>query len=279
MKKLFINRDTWAESSFYSNYVYAISGANTWVIPLMKRLQLEINVNRIIEFVDGNTRDKFIDELYRRKAGEGKGIFVPSDMKRVQVEVEKELNEALQDVIYKGERMTKQKDDYNRAKEFYENKINELTAKLSNVGYSGGANVIRIKQELEATEVNVGRLNSNDVDERKRIVEDDKLEFQRFSETEYHLNKALKFVILNGDKIVFDEKAVAEAFGVYANNDKEAKLYEKIKQLAKLINEVYGGAMPEVRTAFYIFFAYDEGKVSVNPEIKKANLTKFAKYI
>ncbi len=279
MKKLFINRDTWAESSFYSNYVHAISGANTWVIPLMKRLQLEINVNRIIEFVDGNTRDKFIDELYRRKAGEGKGIFVPSDMKRVQVEVEKELDETLQDVIYKGERMTKQKDDYNRAKEFYENKINELTAKLSNVGYSGGANVIRIKQELEATEVNVRRLNSNDVDERKRIVEDDKLEFQRFSETEYHLNKALKFVILNGDKIVFDEKAVAEAFGVYANNDKEAKLYEKIKQLAKLINEVYGGAMPEVRTAFYIFFAYNEGKVSVNPEIKKANLTKFAKYI
>lgn len=279
MKKLFINRDTWAESSFYSNYVHAISGANTWVIPLMKRLQLEINVNRIIEFVDGNTRDKFIDELYRRKAGEGKGIFVPSDMKRVQVEVEKELDETLQDVIYKGERMTKQKADYNRAKAFYENKINELTVKLSNAGYAGGANAIRIKQELEATEVNVERLNSNDVDERKRIVEDDKLEFQRFSETEYHLNKALKFVILNGDKIVFDEKAVAEAFGVYADNDKEAKLYEKIKQLAKLINEVYGGAMPEIRTAFYIFFAYNEGKVSVNPEIKKANLTEFAKYI
>lgn len=279
MKKLFINRDTWAESSFYSNYVHAISGANTWVIPLMKRLQLEINVNRIIEFVDGNTRDKFIDELYRRKAGEGKGIFVPSDMKRVQVEVEKELDETLQDVIHKGERMTKQKADYNRAKAFYENKINELTVKLSNAGYAGGANAIRIKQELEATEVNVERLNSNDVDERKRIVEDDKLEFQRFSETEYHLNKALKFVILNGDKIVFDEKAVAEAFGVYADNDKEAKLYEKIKQLAKLINEVYGGAMPEIRTAFYIFFAYNEGKVSVNPEIKKANLTEFAKYI
>lgn len=279
MKKLFINRDTWAESSFYSNYVHAISGANTWVIPLMKRLQLEINVNRIIEFVDGNTRDKFIDELYRRKAGEGKGIFVPSDMKRVQVEVEKELDETLQDVIYKGERMTKQKADYNRAKAFYENKINELTVKLSNAGYAGGANAIRIKQELEATEVNVERLNSNDVDERKRIVEDDKLEFQRFSETEYHLNKALKFVILNGDKIVFDEKAVAEAFGVYADNDKEAKLYEKIKQLAKLINEVYGGAMPEIRTAFYIYFAYNEGKVSVNPEIKKANLTEFAKYI
>ena len=223
MKKLFINRDTWAESSFYSNYVHAISGANTWVIPLMKRLQLEINVNRIIEFVDGNTRDKFIDELYRRKAGEGKGIFVPSDMKRVQVEVEKELDETLQDVIHKGERMTKQKADYNRAKAFYENKINELTVKLSNAGYAGGANAIRIKQELEATEVNVERLNSNDVDERKRIVEDDKLEFQRFSETEYHLNKALKFVILNGDKIVFDEKAVAEAFGVYADNDKEAK--------------------------------------------------------
>ena len=279
MNKLFINRDTWAESSFYSNYVHAISGANTWVIPLMKRLQLEINVNRIIEFVDGNTRDKFIDELYRRKAGEGKGIFVPSDMKRVQVEVEKELDETLQDVIHKGERMTKQKADYNRAKAFYENKINELTVKLSNAGYAGGANAIRIKQELEATEVNVERLNSNDVDERKRIVEDDKLEFQRFSETEYHLNKALKFVILNGDKIVFDEKAVAEAFGVYADNDKEAKLYEKIKQLAKLINEVYGGAMPEIRTAFYIFFAYNEGKVSVNPEIKKANLTEFAKYI
>ena len=279
MKKLFINRDTWAESSFYSKYAHAISGANTWVIPLMKRLQLEINVNRIIEFVDGNTRDKFIDELYRRKAGEGKGIFVPSDMKRVQVEVEKELDETLQDVIYKGERMTKQKADYNRAKAFYENKINELTVKLSNAGYAGGANAIRIKQELEATEVNVERLNSNDVDERKRIVEDDKLEFQRFSETEYHLNKALKFVILNGDKIVFDEKAVAEAFGVYADNDKEAKLYEKIKQLAKLINEVYGGAMPEVRTAFYIFFAYNGGKVSVNPEIKKANLTEFAKYI
>ena len=279
MKKLFINRDTWAESSFYSNYAHAISGANTWVIPLMKRLQLEINVNRIIEFVDGNTRDKFIDELYRRKAGEGKGIFVPSDMKRVQVEVEKELDETLQDVIYKGERMTKQKADYNRAKAFYENKINKLTVELSNAGYAGGANVIRIKQELEATEVNVGRLNSKDVDERKRIVEDDKLEFQRFSETEYHLNKALKFVILNGDKIVFDEKAVAEAFGVYADNDKEAKLYEKIKQLAKLINEVYGGAMPEIRTAFHIFFAHNEGKVSVNPEIKKANLTKFAKYI
>lgn len=277
MKKLFINRDTWAESSFYSNYAHAISGANTWVIPLMKRLQIELNVSQIIEFVDGNTQDKFIDELYRRKAGER--IFVPSDMKRIQVEVEKELDKALQDVIYTGERMTKQKADYNRAKEFYENKINELTVKLSNAGYAGGVNVIRIKQELEATEVNVGRLNSNDVDERKRIVEGDKLEFQRFSETEYHLNKALKFVILNGDKIVFDEKAVAEAFGVYADNDKETKLYEKIKQLAKLINEVYGGAMPEVRTAFYIFFAYDEGKVSVNPEIKKANLTKFAKYI
>lgn len=271
MEKVFISRNEWAESSFYTKHANALSIANAWIIPLMQKFGVAVNFNSINDYLRANTRDLFIDEIIRSKV---KGVLWPAEMKRHQAEAEKAFDKALLEVIEDGDRIKNHEAEYDKARQDYEDKKRELTEQRENT--FAQARKDEISREISSISEFVARLDTNAAVNRREIIEDEKRSFQQAAEETHNLEPIRDYIKFERGKIEFDEQKVIAKFAVYADNKKEVKLYEKVKQLADLINEVYGGQFEGV-TAFYHFFSVRNGRVIVSPEIRKDTLEKYAK--
>ncbi|MBQ8047030.1 MAG: hypothetical protein IJ196_03800 [Prevotella sp.] len=271
MEKVFINRNEWAESRFYTKHANALSIANVWIIPLMQKFGVAVNFNSINDYLGANTRDLFIDEIIRSRV---KGVLWPAEMKRHQAEAENTFDKALLEVIESGDRIKNHKAEYDKARQDYEDKKRELAEQRENA--FAQARKDEITREISSISEYVARLDINEAESRREIIEDEKRAFQQAAEEAHNLEPIRDYIKFEGGKIEFDEQKVIAKFAVYADNKKEVKLYEKVKQLAALINEVYGGQFG-VPTAFYHFFSVRDGRVIISPEIKKEILEKYAK--
>lgn len=274
MEKAFINRDEWAESRFYTKHNNALSIANKWIIPLMQKFNVAVNFNAINDYLGANTRDLFIDEIIRNKV---KGILWPAEMKRHQTEAEKVFDKTLLEVIEQGDRYKSQEAEYDKARQDYEKRLKELSEQQANT--FAQARIEEINREISDIGTFISRLESNAATNRREIIEDEKRAFSSIAEETYSLEPARDFIKIEGGEIIFDEKKVAAHFAVYADNKKQAKLIERVKQLATAFNDVYGDQFPGVQVGFYNFLCVRNGRVEISPEIKKGVLEKYANNI
>lgn len=273
MEKVLLNRDLSAEMYFYNGrHSMAVTAANKWIIPLMHKFEMPVSVKSIDEVFAGNVRGTFLDAIIRKKVN---GVLWPSEWKRYQSEAEHVLDAALLEIIEQGERMKAFETEYNGYLSEYQNKIREIEQKLER-GYN-----VELNQKKTALYTSIAKTEASRDRQRHEHIEDEKRDFENMVEAKLTLGMARGFVILDNDRLVYDKDAVEKRFAVYADTEQEIKLLDKVKQLAALINEVYGTQFFEPATAFYHFFSInkDNGRVVVKPDLEKETLVKYAKDI
>ena len=233
---------------------------------------MPVCVKAIDEIFAGNVRDAFLDAIIRKKVN---GVLWPSEWKRYQSEAEHVLDAALLEIIEQGERMKAFEAEYNGYLSEYHNKIREIEQKLER-GYN-----VELNQKKTALYTSIAKTEASRDRQRHEHIEDEKRDFDNMVEAKLTLGMARSFVKLDNDRLVYDEEAVEKRFAVYADTEQEIKLLDKVKQLAALINEVYGTQFFEPTTAFYHFFSInkDNGRVVVKPDLEKETLVKYAKDI
>ena len=268
MEKVLINRNLWAESRFYNDSDKAVCVANEWIIPLMEKFGLPVSVEAIGTALMRDIREYFTDEIIRKRSG-GKALM-PGEQKQYQADAEKEFKAALDEVIKESAAMSLHETEYNKALADYQARINALNAKIAKSRLDGEIEACR----HEISDINgfINRLEVNTRQNREQLAEDKKRAFDRIKGENYAMGAAVNFVKLDKGQLVYDKDAVSRAFAVYARNPKEVKLFDKVKQLADLINEVYGNQFYGPQSAFYRFFEVKDGRVVVSSEIRQESI-------
>ena len=277
MEKVLVNRDLSAELNFYNDrHSIAIGAANKWIIPLMLKFEIPVSVEAINEIMTVNVRDAFIDAIIRKK---DKDILWPSDWNRHKSEAEHVLDAAVTELIEQGKRLKAFETEYEGYLANYQNQINAAKRELERV-YNGDR-VIELNQKIDSIHSSIANTESSKNRRRREIIEDEKRDFNDMVEAKLTLGMARNFVKIENNRLDYDKEEVEKRFAIYADTEQEIALLDKVKHLAELINEVYGSQFAEPKTAFYHFFSVssDNGRVIINPEIKKETLIKYAKEI
>ena len=273
MEKVFVNRDIDAETNFYNGpYNTAISAANTWVIPLMQKFEIPVSVLEIKNILNVGVRDYFLDTIVRKKSN---STIWPSEWKKCQTDAENEFNSIISQIIENGQRVKAFEAAYKKGLADYEKEIASLQTKRGYARYEEEIRQINYKIEIKYN--SVSRMESNYQSNRRELIEDEKRYFDNMIEEKPVLGMAIDFVKIEGGALVYDKEKVEKHFAVYAKTEKEVELLNNVKQLAILMNKVYGSSFPGTQVAFYQFFRFNDGKIIISPEIKNETLNKYIK--
>ena len=272
VNRVFVNRNEDAEMHFYSKFTRGVVFVNNFVIPLLKEFGAEITTNVILDYQKGDTRDRFLDLLIGQKTN---GRILPAELRRLQESADKEFEKALEKVITQGEHYTATLKSQATARKKYDDTVSSLQSEMRR--FPQGVRYEEAKEKLNDTYGFISRFEESSRNELKRVIEDEKRYFSEGAEEKHLLSFAAGFLVFNGDTLQFDQAKVAATFSVYAETAQEIALFDKLKQLAALTNEIYGNAYPGANAAFYTFFTDDQGKVVLKSDIKKDALVKYAK--
>ena len=275
MEKVLVNRDLSAELNFYNDrHSIAIGAANKWIIPLMLKFEIPVSVEAINEIMAGNVRDAFIDAIIRKKVND---VLWPSDWKRYQSEAEHVLDAALTELIEQGERLKAFEAEYKGYLLDYQNQINAANRELEKI-YNGDR-VVELNQKINTIHLSIAKTESIRDRKRRELIEDEKRDFNDMVEAKLTLGMARNFVKIENNRLDYDKEEVEKRFAIYADTEQEIALLDKVKHLAELINEVYGGNFPGPRAAFYLFFSINDGRVTISNDITKQSIQEFAKFV
>lgn len=275
MEKVLVNRDLSAELNFYNDrHSIAIGAVNKWIIPLMLKFEIPVSVKAIDEIMTVNVRDAFIDAIIRKKV---KDILWPSDWNRHKSEAEHVLDAAVTELIEQGERLKAFETAYEGYLANYQNQINAAKRELERV-YNGDR-VVELNQKIDSIHSSIAKTESNRNSRRREIIEDEKRDFNDMVEAKLTLGMARNFVKIENNRLYYDKEEVEKRFAIYADTEQEIALLDKVKHLAELINEVYGGNFPGPRAAFYLFFSNNDGRVTISNDITKQSIQEFAKFV
>lgn len=272
VNRVFVNRNEDAEMHFYSKFTRGVVFVNNFVIPLLKEFGAEITTNVILDYQKGDTRDRFLDLLIGQKTN---GRILPAELRRLQESADKEFEKALEKVITQGEHYTATLKSQATARKKYDDTVSSLQSEMRR--FPQGVRYEEAKEKLNDTYGFISRFEESSRNELKRVIEDEKRYFSEGAEEKHLLSFAAGFLVFNGDTLQFDQAKVAATFSVYAETAQEIALFDKLKQLAALTNEIYGNAYPGAIAAFCTFFIADQGKVVLKSDIKKEDLVKYAK--
>ncbi len=272
VSRVFVNRNEDAEMHFYNKYARGVSFANSFIIPLLKEFGAEITTNVILDYQKGDTRDRFLDLLIGQKTN---GRILPAELRRLQDIANKEFDEALEKVIKQGRRYTATLESQAAFRKKYDDTVSSLQSEMRR--FPQGVRYEEAKEKLNDTYGFISRFEESSRNELKRVIEDEKRYFSEGAEEKHLLSFATGFLVFNGNTLQFDQAKVAATFSVYAETAQEIALFDKLKQLAALTNEIFGKKYPGAQVAFSAFFEMENGKIILSQNIKKETLSEYAK--
>lgn len=276
--KVFVNRNVWLEEEIKGRFVGTISIVNEWIIPLMKQFGFNVNFESVMDFIGTDIKSLFIDALVLRDVNGT--TLLPSKYEQLYKEKEKVFESGLLNVITDCNTIRWLKQENKSAGAGYERKIadcQKVLAEPSTIGNKGKKE--NAQMDLAKYKALWNSVSSVGEDRIKDEIKSKVEEFSRLS-IETNVLKSQKGLFkLTEAGIEFEDEVIMEMCAVYAETPQEVAFIEKLKQLADLINEVYGDNFPGPRAAFYPFFKSENGHVTTHDEITKQSIEEFAKLI
>lgn len=274
--RVFVNRNTDREDTLKARFVEQLSIVNTWIIPLMKQLNIEVTFESVVSYVGKDIKSLFIDTLIMRDVNWG--YIPPTKYTQLYQEKEKEFESALMEVINNSLPIRSQKRDNETAQAQYISKIKACEAILAEeTTLYNKDKKEKTQRELVTHKASLLRVQSKGVESIKDNIKSKVEEFSKLSFDVNMLKNQSGWFKLTDNELCFDEETIIEACAVYAKTPQEIALLDKLKQFADLTNEIYGTNYPGALAAFYTFFEVEKGKVMLKPDIQEDAIKQYAK--